>query len=62
MVGGRGLKVGGAEMSKMHCNFMINNGNATASDPENLGEEIRKRAQADLNINLRWEIRRIGRL
>lgn len=59
-VGGRGLKIGGAMMSEKHCNFMINSGNATASDLEELGEEIRKRVVEKFNITLRWEIRRIG--
>ncbi|NCT40895.1 MAG: UDP-N-acetylmuramate dehydrogenase [Alphaproteobacteria bacterium] len=59
-VGGRGLMIGGAKMSEKHCNFMINTGNATANDLEMLGEEIRTRAYNDLNIDLHWEIKRIG--
>ena len=59
-VGGRGLMVGGAQMSEKHCNFMINTGTATARDLETLGEEIRKRVADDTGIALRWEIRRIG--
>lgn len=59
-VGGRGLRVGGAQMSEKHCNFMINTGNATAADLENLGEEIRARVLDKYGIALRWEIRRIG--
>lgn len=59
-VGGRGLKIGGAMMSKKHCNFMINTGEATASDLENLGEEIRSRVLEKHGITLRWEVRRIG--
>lgn len=59
-VGGRGLIVGGAQMSEKHCNFMINNGDATAFDLENLGEEIRRRVLDRYGITLRWEIRRIG--
>lgn len=59
-VGGRGLIVGGAQMSEKHCNFMINTGGATATDLENLGEEIRKRAAHDLGLELHWEIKRIG--
>jgi UDP-N-acetylmuramate dehydrogenase len=59
-VGGRGLKIGGAMMSEKHCNFMINTGNATASDLEALGEEIRKRVAEEHGLTLRWEIKRIG--
>lgn len=58
--GGRGLRVGGAQMSELHCNFMINTGDATAADLENLGEEIRRRVYETSGIMLRWEIRRIG--
>lgn len=58
--GCRGLKIGGAEMSAMHCNFMINTGGATAADIERLGEEVRKRVAEKTGIMLRWEIRRIG--
>lgn len=59
-VGGRGLMIGGAQMSELHCNFMINTGEASAQDLENLGEEIRKRVYETHGIALRWEIRRIG--
>lgn len=59
-VGGRGLKIGGAQMSEKHCNFMINAGGAMASDLEALGEEIRQRVLDKYGITLRWEIRRIG--
>jgi len=59
-VGGRGLKIGGAQMSEMHCNFMINTGDATAKDLENLGEEIRRRVREEFGLVLRWEIKRIG--
>ena len=59
-VGGRGLRVGGAHMSELHCNFMINDRHATAHDLETLGETIRKRVSEQLGIALRWEIRRIG--
>lgn len=62
MVGGRGLKVGGALMSEKHCNFMINDGNATAADLESLGEELIKRVHDHCGINLRWEIRRVGNI
>lgn len=59
-VGGRGLTIGGAQMSEKHCNFMINTGDATASDLEMLGDEIRARALHELGVNLRWEIKRVG--
>lgn len=59
-VGGHELKIGGAQMSPMHSNFMINTGDATASDLENLGNEIRRRAREQLGINLRWEINIVG--
>ncbi|HEC90265.1 MAG TPA: UDP-N-acetylenolpyruvoylglucosamine reductase, partial [Alphaproteobacteria bacterium] len=58
--GCRGLKMGGAMVSEKHCNFLINTGDATASDIENLGEEIRRRVREDAGIDLHWEIRRIG--
>lgn len=56
----RGFMVGGAQMSEKHCNFMINTGTATAADLENLGEEVRKQVKEKLDIDLRWEIKRIG--
>ena len=59
-VGGRGLMIGGAQMSEKHCNFMINTGSATATDLENLGDEIKTRAYHDLSLELHWEIKRIG--
>lgn len=59
-VGGRGLMIGGAQMSEKHCNFMINTGAATGADLENLGEEIRRRVMEETGLVLRWEIRRIG--
>jgi UDP-N-acetylmuramate dehydrogenase len=57
---GRGLRVGGAMMSELHCNFMINTGDATAADLENLGEEVRRRVLEDCGVTLRWEIKRVG--
>ncbi len=60
--GMRGKIVGGACMSEMHCNFMINEGNATASDMENLGELVRQQVKENSGIELEWEIKRIGRL
>ncbi|MEM7679732.1 MAG: UDP-N-acetylmuramate dehydrogenase [Pseudomonadota bacterium] len=59
-VGGRGLKIGGAMMSEMHCNFMVNDGMATAADLEALGDELIQRAKEQLGIDLRWEIKRVG--
>ncbi len=59
-VGGRGLTIGGAMMSELHANFMINTGTATAADLENLGEEIRRRVKEQTGLELRWEIKRIG--
>ncbi|CCD88752.1 UDP-N-acetylenolpyruvoylglucosamine reductase (MurB-like) [Bradyrhizobium sp. ORS 285] len=58
--GCRGLKVGGAQVSEMHCNFLINTGNATADDIETLGETVRERVKATSGIELQWEIKRIG--
>ena len=58
--GCRGLKIGGASISEKHCNFIINDGTASAADIENLGEEVRVRVKAASNIELKWEIRRIG--
>jgi UDP-N-acetylmuramate dehydrogenase len=57
----RGFKVGGAMVSEKHTNFLINTGNATGADIENLGEEIRRRVKAKSGVTLEWEIRRIGR-
>ncbi|MFK7839312.1 MAG: UDP-N-acetylmuramate dehydrogenase [Bdellovibrionales bacterium] len=59
-VGGRGLMIGGAKMSEKHCNFMINNGGATATDLESLGDEIKTRAYNHMGLELHWEIKRIG--
>ncbi len=58
--GCRGLRIGGAHMSELHCNFLINDGEATAADIEALGEEVRRRVLAQSGIDLHWEIRRIG--
>ena len=58
--GCRGLTRGGAQVSEKHCNFLLNTGNATAADIEELGEDVRRRVMATSNIDLRWEIRRIG--
>lgn len=59
--GCRGLAMGGAKVSEKHCNFMINGGNATAADLENLGEEVIRRVKERTGITLEWEIRRIGK-
>ncbi|TSJ60374.1 UDP-N-acetylmuramate dehydrogenase [Starkeya sp. 3C] len=58
--GCRGLTLGGAQMSPMHCNFLINTGGATAADIEGLGEEVRRRVKAHSGVELEWEIKRIG--
>ncbi len=60
--GCRGLRVGGAMVSEKHCNFLINTGEATAADIEALGELVRARVLDHSGVDLRWEIRRIGRL
>lgn len=58
--GCRGLRMGGAQVSEMHCNFLINTGEATAADIEGLGEEVRRRVKAHSGVDLQWEIKRIG--
>ena len=58
--GMRGASLGGAQMSPMHSNFLINTGGATAADLENLGEEVRKRVFQSSGITLQWEIMRVG--
>lgn len=58
--GCRGLVVGDAQVSEMHCNFLINRGSATAADIEGLGEEVRRRVREKTGVELQWEIRRIG--
>jgi UDP-N-acetylmuramate dehydrogenase len=58
--GCRGLRLGGAQVSEMHCNFLINTGNATGHDIETLGETVRKRVKENSGIELHWEIKRIG--
>ncbi|MBU2866925.1 UDP-N-acetylmuramate dehydrogenase [Pacificibacter marinus] len=56
----RGFSIGGAQMSPMHSNFMINTGDATAHDLESLGEEVRRKVFQNSGLTLRWEIKRIG--
>lgn len=58
--GCRGLKIGGAQVSELHCNFLMNTGDATAKDLETLGETVRQRVKEQSGIDLRWEIQRIG--
>ena len=58
--GCRGLTRGGAQVSPLHCNFLVNAGGATAADLEGLGEEVRDRVEAATGIRLEWEIRRVG--
>jgi UDP-N-acetylmuramate dehydrogenase len=58
--GCRGLTVGGAQVSELHCNFLLNLGGATAADIEKLGEAVRERVKANSGVELEWEIKRIG--
>jgi UDP-N-acetylmuramate dehydrogenase len=59
--GCRGLTVGGAQVSELHCNFLINLGSASAADIETLGETVRRRVKENSGVELDWEIKRIGR-
>jgi len=59
--GCRGLRLGGAQVSEKHANFLINTGEATSSDIEGLGEEVRRRVSQTQGVNLEWEIKRVGR-
>lgn len=58
--GCRGLRIGEAQVSEKHCNFLINLGAATAAEIEALGEEVRRRVHAHSGVQLTWEIKRIG--
>lgn len=58
--GCRGLRIGGAEVSTLHCNFLLNTGDATAHDIETLGETVRERVFATSGVRLEWEIKRMG--
>ncbi|MBB3772491.1 UDP-N-acetylmuramate dehydrogenase [Angulomicrobium tetraedrale] len=58
--GCRGLRLGAAQVSQMHCNFLINTGGARAADIEGLGEEVRRRVKDQSGVDLEWEIKRIG--
>lgn len=60
LAGCRNLRIGDAVVSDKHANFLINRGNATAADIENLGEEIRRRVFETTGVKLRWEIQRLG--
>ncbi len=58
--GCRGLTLGGAQVSEKHCNFLLNLGEASSADIENLGEEVRRRVKENSGIELEWEIQRVG--
>jgi UDP-N-acetylmuramate dehydrogenase len=58
--GCRGFKLGNAQVSELHCNFLINLGGASAADIEELGETVRKRVKESSGVELEWEIKRIG--
>ncbi|WP_242531138.1 UDP-N-acetylmuramate dehydrogenase [Roseococcus thiosulfatophilus] len=58
--GCRGMRLGAAQVSEKHCNFLLNTGGATAADLEALGEEVRARVLAHSGVSLEWEIKRIG--
>ncbi len=59
--GCRGLVIGDAQVSELHCNFLINRGQASAADIEALGEEVRRRVKESAGVELEWEIVRIGK-
>lgn len=58
--GCRGLRIGGAQVSELHCNFLVAHPEATAADVEALGEEVRRRVRETTGVELEWEIKRIG--
>jgi UDP-N-acetylmuramate dehydrogenase len=58
--GCRGLTIGGAQVSEKHCNFLLNLGEATAAEIEEIGEEVRRRVKAHSGVELEWEIQRVG--
>jgi UDP-N-acetylmuramate dehydrogenase len=58
--GCRGLRIGDAQVSELHCNFLINLGNASAAEIETLGETVRRRVKETSGVELEWEIKRIG--
>ena len=59
--GCRGLELGGAQVSEKHTNFLLNTGEATSTDIEGLGEEVKRRVYAHTGVELEWEIQRVGR-
>ncbi|WP_404712065.1 UDP-N-acetylmuramate dehydrogenase [Sphingomonas sp. MMS24-J13] len=59
--GCRGLRLGDAQVSEKHCNFLLNLGSATSAEIEELGEEVRRRVKAQSGVTLEWEIQRVGR-
>ena len=59
--GCRGLTIGGAQVSEKHTNFLINTGEGTSAEIEELGEEVRRRVKQNSGVDLEWEIKRIGR-
>ena len=59
--GCRGLRIGGAQVSEKHANFLLNLGDATSADIEELGEEIRRRVKEKSGVELQWEIQRVGK-
>jgi UDP-N-acetylmuramate dehydrogenase len=59
--GCRGLRIGDAQVSEKHCNFLLNLGSASSAEIEELGEEVRRRVKAKSGITLEWEIQRVGR-
>lgn len=58
--GCRGMTIGGAQVSEKHCNFLLNLGDATSSDIEELGEEVRRQVKDKCGVDLEWEIQRVG--
>ena len=60
-VGYRGKKLGGAQISEKHSNFLINNGNSSSLDIELLGEQVREKVYLETGIKLEWEIIRVGK-
>jgi UDP-N-acetylmuramate dehydrogenase len=58
--GCRGLRIGDAQVSEKHCNFLLNLGSATSAEIEGLGEEVRRRVAEKSRISLEWEIQRVG--
>ena len=59
--GCRGLTLGGARVSEKHCNFLLNLGEASSADIENLGDEVRRRVKEKSGVELEWEIQRVGK-